>query len=542
MTIPHRNPGDKKLPATDYNQLVDAANFVQRNRPKFEAGTNELEGRTPGTILIKNNTGADRARGDAVGIGSQLFDLNYYTIEMKNTSFFSGDTLTSAHIGRFAILAEPIKEDEVGEAFIALECYAKIWIPDGATLESHGYADVFDLTNSPNNLTATGSGTCQILWFDDTVSDALGDAKIRFQPKLDGVPFINESGETIPPYGVMEVLSTDANGIAHIVKPTVNRGNPYLVNRGAEVIDDAYGTGDYGYDKPVRMLIATADAGTDNNAMFFAPALNQWKASLNTTGAAHDEESFGFKLCGATGDTTVVSGASVYWGTQAKENAIQSLSVPLTVMKNYSGSTITEIEFAGAYDEAWLTTEHDKESYRLGWKTTNHTNPRTNSVLECLRDGMYRVEFYYNFSVHFDPDGADAYYDLSTTSDGTPAHTHTYKMPKFIWFSQCGSIHVDIDEGTGSHVVGSARNIISVAPTADQTGSNYDDWYINPNSPTYTCGILTLDKYYSVGEGINVKVGMFQRGTNDLTPFLELSSNTTIQLVVTRLRNQPYAN
>jgi hypothetical protein len=101
-----------------------------------------------------------------------------------------------------------------------------------------------------------------------------------------GVYFKNVSGETVPPYGVMEIIDENRdnpdyqNGnnserfVTYITKPGANSlsarsGNPWLVNRGTPVTHNSYGYGDLGFDKPIRVFCDQAVEGGNGSDNFW---------------------------------------------------------------------------------------------------------------------------------------------------------------------------------------------------------------------------------------------------------------------------------
>ncbi len=71
-TLKKVRPGDALvIPAATFNTFVDTANdFLRRQHLQGQAGTPEP--RQSGIVLVKNNSGADRARFDVLGVDSPV--------------------------------------------------------------------------------------------------------------------------------------------------------------------------------------------------------------------------------------------------------------------------------------------------------------------------------------------------------------------------------------------------------------------------------------------------------------------------------------
>ncbi len=99
---------------------------------------------------------------------------------------------------------------------------------------------------------------------------------------LQGVPFLNNSGETVPPWGVMEVTGS-TGGIVDIRKPTTAFKRMYLVNGDSEVGNGVVGTGTWlNDDLGGYALYETGSSPAYGEQWGAKPA--QWTLSKNRPG------------------------------------------------------------------------------------------------------------------------------------------------------------------------------------------------------------------------------------------------------------------
>jgi hypothetical protein len=105
----------------------------------------------------------------------------------------------------------------------------------------------------------------------------------RFTNYPSGIAFFNNSGETIPAFGVMKVYAestlSDSQGVTSAIyavqKPDTTFARLYLVNGSDTVEANAYGTGSF-VDLPDRVLYDSAD-GTPVAGQVWGPYPSSWK-------------------------------------------------------------------------------------------------------------------------------------------------------------------------------------------------------------------------------------------------------------------------
>ncbi len=141
--------------AAFHNDTIAAIDNVNKLMRR-EAGNPQIGNNNDGTVLIKNDSGSDAAALAALGISGPIVlpadnEMSFTTrIAVKCVSL-----ITSHVMGKFVVLAEPIKNGKIGRAWISGTCPAKIYV-DSA---DHDFADITD-----GILKTCENGTCQILW------------------------------------------------------------------------------------------------------------------------------------------------------------------------------------------------------------------------------------------------------------------------------------------------------------------------------------------------------------------------------------------
>ncbi len=97
------------IPASTFNAFVDAAQDFQR-RKLSQQSTGQSTSRDADMVLIKNASGADRARFEILGTNAPVFTPTDNLDEFRNRVALSGVVPTAAnHWGKFVVLAEPIR-------------------------------------------------------------------------------------------------------------------------------------------------------------------------------------------------------------------------------------------------------------------------------------------------------------------------------------------------------------------------------------------------------------------------------------------------
>ena len=148
------------IPAGAYNAFIDTAlDFRQRT-------THLGQGRQPSfaqasLVLVRNDSGSDLDRFEILGIDAPVIDPEDNEEAFKNRVAVSGVTpVSDTHVGRFVVLAEPVKSGKIGRAFAAGICPVKIDVADES--QDCRFAEIAEDLSS--NLEVNPSGSAAILW------------------------------------------------------------------------------------------------------------------------------------------------------------------------------------------------------------------------------------------------------------------------------------------------------------------------------------------------------------------------------------------
>jgi hypothetical protein len=155
-------PGDPlKIPASTFNTLIDVAR-AHRQRQHAVNQQPRSTARDGGTVLLRNDSAADRQRFDILGLGDPVILPDAGSgaeQQFKNAVALRGVApAASSHKGRFAVLAEPLTIGAIGKAIVSGVTPARLYVED----ESFGFADINDA--DPGSLKTCRDGSAQILW------------------------------------------------------------------------------------------------------------------------------------------------------------------------------------------------------------------------------------------------------------------------------------------------------------------------------------------------------------------------------------------
>ena len=171
--LTHVKAGDRlEIRAPVWNKMLDAA----RDRQAQQHST----GRNPGSdfrgvpILMKNNSGADRSQYEILGISGIVFAAT--DDGFKQRVVLTGVTpAMGSHEGKFAVLAEPIGDGDIGPAVVDGVTICQVNITDA----DHEYADIAD--GDAAKLVSAKSGPVQIIWIESGTGTKW--AVVRIGPK-----------------------------------------------------------------------------------------------------------------------------------------------------------------------------------------------------------------------------------------------------------------------------------------------------------------------------------------------------------------------
>jgi hypothetical protein len=165
-----------QLPAKTYNAFVDAARDHQQR--EMSTAANPLRDKDQANIvLVKNESGADRARFDILGVTGPIISRADNVATFQDRIALRGVTPTSAHAGRFVVLVDAIPNGTIGRAYVSGACLARVRMLD----EAHTSADVDD--GSAAQLVSGESGAASLVWVEpiaERADPAIAWALIRF--------------------------------------------------------------------------------------------------------------------------------------------------------------------------------------------------------------------------------------------------------------------------------------------------------------------------------------------------------------------------
>jgi len=244
MTVAKVRQGeDMIVSASGWNELADVA-AAHRGSSRGAGRRRSRVGKyASGLVELKNSTGTDFARFDAVRVGASLVTAadgaNEWAIKPKHYGLTPS---TFSDLGRVAVLLEPIAAGSTGRGVISGDVQTKVFVNE----EWHEFADV-DAVAGGRLLqsTASGSASCQILekeagtgtkWATVRLSNA-GQFHLVGKPTGYGVTAATETGGVLTPgTGTIQVYRLDESSGGLV--PYLYDGNPCLLdvyNLGGEI-------------------------------------------------------------------------------------------------------------------------------------------------------------------------------------------------------------------------------------------------------------------------------------------------------------------
>lgn len=154
-----------RIPAATFNAFIDAARDFQMRRQSQTAEAVQSF-RQAGIVLVKNDSGADRERFDVLGIDGPLIGPDDNLDEFQNRVVLQAKTPRHTdHLGRFVVLLEPVREGQIGLAYLDGVCPARLDVQD----EDHAFADIQD--DDASALVSRDDGAASILWKEAGLGD-----------------------------------------------------------------------------------------------------------------------------------------------------------------------------------------------------------------------------------------------------------------------------------------------------------------------------------------------------------------------------------
>jgi hypothetical protein len=215
-------------------------------------------------VKVRNLTGGNLPRGSVV----EFDDFLLAELE-QDYLWFEGKTPNAERIG-WGVTLKPIPSTEIDEVLCIGVCIAFVKIVD----ESHEYAE---RESGETVLRSAATGPVKIL--HKPAGGTPPDERECVVQLMDeaapaiGIPFRNDSGETVPAYAVMRITgSATVDGTEHLTieKPSYTFQRKYLVNLGSEVANGDTGTGTWFDESKTQYVLYDEADGT--------PAGEEWGA------------------------------------------------------------------------------------------------------------------------------------------------------------------------------------------------------------------------------------------------------------------------
>jgi hypothetical protein len=146
------------IPAAVWNNLLDMVQDYRNSRMNGGAGAMR-PGRPGGNIiLVRNDSGAARARFDVLGVSAPIYTPTQNLATFTNQIAAVGVTPAAGHAGKFVILLEPLAAGSIGQALAVGVCPVQVNVTDA----DHGFADI--ATGQCGYLASGTAGAAAILW------------------------------------------------------------------------------------------------------------------------------------------------------------------------------------------------------------------------------------------------------------------------------------------------------------------------------------------------------------------------------------------
>ena len=113
------------IPAQTFNTFVDAAKDF-RERQHSVRHHEQRESRQADLVLVRNESNADRARFDVLGIDGPIITPTDNANEFQDRVALCGVTPTNDHVGRFVVLLEPVLDGAIGWGCLAGVCAVRV--------------------------------------------------------------------------------------------------------------------------------------------------------------------------------------------------------------------------------------------------------------------------------------------------------------------------------------------------------------------------------------------------------------------------------
>jgi len=200
-----------RMPAETYNRLMDMLRAWMGDS-LGGGGGDGLSVRQP-TILVRNDTGEDQPQFAVLGLNGLIFAPTDNLDEFRCRQCHAGikSTLAVHWGGWFCVLAEPIRDGDIGRAFVDGITPVKLNVIDE---DAHWFADVDD-DDVVDTLRTCQDGSAQILMKEEGTGEKWGIVRLgvgtrHFWAKITAHYRTGSFGSYMNTYDFEEVKKTGA--------------------------------------------------------------------------------------------------------------------------------------------------------------------------------------------------------------------------------------------------------------------------------------------------------------------------------------------
>lgn len=272
--------GEKlQISAEAWNALLDVARADKGNQGEIAQRPFSEVGNT-GIIRVVNNTGGARDRLEVVGLDVPAILPADNATQFLRYPLVSAVAVNSGHVGKFAILAEPLAVGAIGKAYVSGVCpaYVDVGADDGDLEYAQAYA------GDHSSLRPAAAGCAQILWKEAGTGKKFARVRLSNAPSLLKPAYMAGVNETTPKSLVPTALEFDEQRDGQAITcdkaagtMTVGETGYYFVFFEADVVTNEPDRADFLDD---RIALPTYAAPVSGNAD--VDTLKNWVAAQVT--------------------------------------------------------------------------------------------------------------------------------------------------------------------------------------------------------------------------------------------------------------------
>lgn len=316
------------IPAATWNLLLEVAEAHKQGALGI-GGKRDLLRAESGLLYIKNMSGSDLDRLEVLGIDSVLFSPGDNEKQFLDMAVLTGSTPdVDVHLGKFAVLAEPIKNGKVGRAWVHGVFPVKMSMLDS----EHEFADVKD--GETDYLESCVTGGVQILFYDSTtasnyalVRSAVGpfDRYVVIANSKDNYTSVFEDAKD-DSTGYQQFYLDNTDGVQYNV--FVHSDTPFGTDYRRLIADLTLS------HKKVLEVICSATGGSPGNVTVrlcmrpvttdWTPDGLTWNLAYDTVGLGFGEELYWTLVAGLSTDNSPWETELIKWPSLAAVDAMNS--------------------------------------------------------------------------------------------------------------------------------------------------------------------------------------------------------------------------